>query len=99
MNAGANVSEVCQVIKDVTYVTEKGEVEILSAEQLEFSYRISSFQKRKGAIAAATFSLIPSEEARAKQLKIIEYRTRTQPYGDQSAGCIFRTQKSSLREL
>lgn len=90
MNAGANGSEVCQVVSDVTYVTESGEIEVLGRDQLHFSYRTSSFQERKGAIASATFSLTPSEEARTKQLKIIEYRMRTQPYSDQSAGCVFR---------
>lgn len=94
MNAGANGSEVCQVVQDVTYVTETGEIELLRADQLKFSYRTSSFQRRKGAIAAATFHLSSSEEARSKQLKILEYRTRTQPYSDQSAGCIFRNPES-----
>ena len=90
MNAGANGSEVCQSVKDVTYITETGEIEVLTRDQIEFSYRSSSFQKRKGAIASVTFTLIPSEEARLKQLKIIEYRTQTQPYSDKSAGCVFR---------
>ena len=44
----------------------------------------------KGAILGATFSLKKEENAREKQLSIIAYRTKTQPYGSKSAGCIFR---------
>ncbi len=94
MNAGANGSEVCQVVSDVTYVTEEGEIEVIGRDQIQFSYRTSSFQMRKGAIASVTFSLIPSDLARSKQLKIIEYRTKTQPYHDKSVGCVFRNPES-----
>ncbi len=90
MNAGANGVEVSNVLLDVTYVTEEGQIERFSRESLYFSYRTSSFQTMKGAIAAATFQLKPSVSARKEQLAIIDYRTRTQPYGELSAGCVFR---------
>ena len=90
MNAGANGQETKDNLLEVSFVNEKGDLEILSKNQLSFSYRSSSFQKRKGAIVAATFGLEVSLEARKKQLTIIEYRTKTQPYGEKSAGCVFR---------
>lgn len=90
MNAGANGQETKDSLVEVSYVNEKGELEILTKEQLHFSYRTSSFQSRKGAIVAATFHLSPCSEARKKQLAIIDYRTKTQPYGEKSAGCVFR---------
>lgn len=90
MNAGAGGSEVKDVLTEVTYITEEGELLHLQREKLQFSYRTSSFQGKKGAIAAARFQLKPVLEARQKQLEIITYRTRTQPYGDKSAGCVFR---------
>ena len=90
MNAGASGAETQEALMEVTYVNEKGGLEVLLKNQIAFSYRFSSFQQQKGAIVAAKFVLIPSEEARKKQLSIIEYRTRTQPYQDKSAGCIFR---------
>jgi UDP-N-acetylmuramate dehydrogenase len=90
MNAGANQQETKDHLFDVWYVSEKGDLEILEKKQIEFSYRMSSFQKKKGAVVAATFLLTPSKEARTKQLSIIDYRTKTQPYGDKSAGCVFR---------
>lgn len=90
MNAGANGGETFNCLAEVTYVDETGNLQILSKNQMQWSYRFSSFQQKKGAIAAAKFKLSPSTEARQKQLKIIDYRTKTQPYGDQSAGCVFR---------
>ena len=90
MNAGANETETCESLIAVDYVTDSGEIQHLQKEDLLFSYRTSSFQKTNGAIAAATFKLTPSSEARTKQLDIITYRKNTQPYGNKSAGCMFR---------
>lgn len=90
MNAGASGAQVSDVISEVIYVTDSGEVQRLSKNQLQFGYRSSSFQGKGGSIVAATFTLQPSTEARQKQLGIVDYRTKTQPYGDLSCGCVFR---------
>ncbi len=90
MNAGANGTETCKYLSSINYIDENGVLHTYSIEELQFSYRYSSFHEKKGAIVGATFTLIPSDKAREKQLKIIHYRTETQPYGEKSAGCIFR---------
>lgn len=90
MNAGANGKETCETLQTVTYVDTAGNIKVYSKNELEFSYRYSSFQKMKGAIASAIFQLQKNENARKQQLDIVEYRMRTQPYKDQSAGCMFR---------
>ncbi len=90
MNAGANGSETCQTLESVDYVDPDGFVHNYTKDQLHFAYRTSSFQKWPGAIASATFCLTPCSEARQKQIEIVKYRQKTQPYGDKSAGCIFR---------
>jgi UDP-N-acetylmuramate dehydrogenase len=90
MNAGANGAETFETLTEVTYVNEAGEIEMLPKSALQWSYRHTSFHERKGSIAAARFQLKPSTEARKKQLQLIDYRTKTQPYSDQSAGCVFR---------
>lgn len=95
MNAGANGGETFQTVTEVTYVTETGRVEVLPKDKLKWGYRYSSFQDQKGAIAAARFKLEPSQEARPKQLKIIDYRKKTQPYSEMSAGCVFRNASTS----
>lgn len=90
MNAGANGSETCQPLASVDFISPDGTLQILKKEELHFAYRTSSFQTRRGAIVGATFRLTHSPEARSKQLEIINYRKKTQPYGDKSAGCVFR---------
>jgi len=90
MNAGANGSETCNALVSVDYMDENGILRVLQKNILHFSYRTSSFQKMPGAIIGATFALVPFPEARKKQLEIIGYRKKTQPYGDMSAGCVFR---------
>jgi UDP-N-acetylmuramate dehydrogenase len=95
MNAGANGGETFTSLASVTYIAEDGTVEQIPKGKLSWGYRHSCFQNKKGAIAAATFVLTPSTDAREKQLKIIDYRTKTQPYGDLSAGCVFRNSQTS----
>lgn len=94
MNAGANGSETEESLASVDYVTEKGELKHFDRHEITFGYRSSSFQSLHGAIVGATFSLTPSCNAKSKQLSIIEYRTKTQPYGKKSAGCMFRNPPS-----
>lgn len=90
MNAGANGKETSATLLSVDFVNADGDLQTYSKEQLEFSYRFSSFHHLPGAIVGAKFRLEPSTTARDKQLQIIRYRKATQPYGHKSAGCIFR---------
>lgn len=90
MNAGANGKEACETLCMVEYIDEEGCLHVLKKEDIHFSYRSSSFQTMRGAIAGASFELILSKDAREKQLNIIAYRKKTQPYGEMSAGCVFR---------
>jgi UDP-N-acetylmuramate dehydrogenase len=90
MNAGANGSETQDTLVYADFITEEGTLARYRKKELEFSYRYSSFQKLKGAIVTAAFKLEKGESARQKQLEIISYRQKTQPYGEKSAGCIFR---------
>lgn len=90
MNAGANGGETKDFLKFVDFVDHQGTLQRFQSEEIVFGYRYSSFQDYKGAIVAAAFNLVPSNDAREKQLAIIRYRQTTQPYGDKSAGCVFR---------
>lgn len=89
MNAGANGSETCQALESVDFVDEEGKYIVIPRNELEFSYRHSSFQKRGGAIVGATFTLYQKQEARKQQIEIVNKRKKTQPYGSMSAGCVF----------
>jgi UDP-N-acetylmuramate dehydrogenase len=90
MNAGASGADTSQCLATVDFLTSEGLFKVLTKKELEFNYRYSSFQKMNGSIVGATFKLIKNPEARVKQLEMIAYRTKTQPYGEKSAGCVFR---------
>lgn len=90
MNAGANGHEACEAIHSVDFVESDGTLRRYPKEKIPFAYRSSLFQTLPGAIVGATFQLNPSDKARQKQIEIITYRKETQPYGEKSAGCIFR---------
>lgn len=95
MNAGASQSETFGPLLNVTYLDEKGETRVFAKEELEFGYRFSSFQNMKGVIVSATFKLKEDLLSRKRQIDLLEYRIRTQPYSDPSAGCIFRNPKET----
>ncbi len=90
MNAGANGQETCNPLVSVDFLEETGEIKTFLKNDLHFSYRTSAFQKKKGVILSATFALKPLDAARNSQFEIINYRKKTQPYSDKSAGCVFR---------
>ncbi|MEI8366437.1 MAG: UDP-N-acetylmuramate dehydrogenase [Parachlamydiaceae bacterium] len=89
MNAGANGGETGRCVVSVDFITDQGILQTIHKEDIEFSYRSSSFQKMNGAIVGVTFVLSLNGEARKKQIEIVNYRKKTQPYGEKSAGCIF----------
>lgn len=90
MNAGAGKEETSTYLQEIDFVTKTGELLSFSKRDLVFSYRHSSFQDMSGAIVAARFVLELDTQARDRQLAIINYRTKTQPYGDLSIGCFFK---------
>ncbi len=94
MNAGASGVETCDYLSAVGYIDKEGNFIEKKKEELSFSYRTSSFQSMDKIIVSGRFKLEKVDKAREKQLKIIEYRTATQPYGEKSAGCIFRNPES-----
>ena len=98
MNAGANGMETCQTLASVDFVDEEGELKIILRNDLTFSYRSSSFQKRGGAIVGATFNLTPQLDARKRQIEIVNKRKQTQPYGAMSAGCVFLNPETTVQD-
>lgn len=90
MNAGANGKETSEALESLVFLNEEGERQQFLKNELSFSYRSSSFQSMSGAILEATFVLKENALARSEQLKIVDYRMRTQPLKEKSIGCIFR---------
>ncbi|KAM7279604.1 hypothetical protein ACFE04_006738 [Oxalis oulophora] len=92
MNAGANGQETGNAIRSVDVVTSKGTLMTLDRTDLDFGYRLSSFQDMKelAAIVAVTFQLQRSGSARQRQREYLERRRKSQPLAERSAGSVFR---------
>lgn len=90
MNAGAQGQETSHCLISLTFLTPEGKLLIWKKEELSFAYRYSSLHHLPGMIIDASFQLTYDPEARARQRQQIEYRLRTQPYGEKSAGSIFK---------
>jgi UDP-N-acetylmuramate dehydrogenase len=74
----------------VDILDENGVKRQVLKNDLEYGYRSSAFHKKQWVILAAAFQLYEDRSARERQREMIDYRYRTQPYQDRSAGCVFR---------
>ncbi|WP_053366111.1 UDP-N-acetylmuramate dehydrogenase [Bacillus sp. FJAT-27245] len=93
MNAGAHGSDISKILKKAHILFEDGQIEWLSNEQLEYSYRTSILQKKRpGIVLEAVFQLeTGNREAIVAELqKNKDYRKETQPWNFPCAGSIFR---------
>ena len=92
MNAGAYGGEMKDIVKNVTVLNEKGEINILTNEECEFSYRHSRFTDSKEIVIKVTLELPLGDEAEIKA-KMDEYdqsRREKQPLNLPSAGSTFK---------
>ena len=95
MNAGAYENEFADIIKSVeTYNLESRKIEVLSNEELEFSYRKSNNLKNR-LVTSVNLKASPGDPNKInKTLKsYIQYRKKTQPAGIYNAGSVFKNGK------
>jgi len=90
MNASAFSQAISDTIVSVVYLTEDGILLNLKKDQLDLQYRSSIFQKMKGVILSAKFSLHIDTSARKKQLELLHKKMKNQPLNENNAGCIFK---------
>lgn len=92
MNAGAHGSDLSRILKTAEILFEDGEVLVLTNEELNFAYRTSLLQKKKGVVLEATFQLREGDRrAIAAVLAANKDRRRqTQPLQMPCAGSVFR---------
>lgn len=89
-NAGAAGEDICSVTESVEVLDPSGEVRTL--KQGEFAYRYRKSELKDRVILGATLKLTKEDPKRIKE-KIdahIAHRIASQPYGEQSAGCMFK---------
>lgn len=92
MNAGAYGGEIKDIVKDVTVLNEKGEINVLTNEECEFSYRHSRFTDSKEIVIKVTLELpLGNEnEIKAKMDEYAQSRKEKQPLNLPSAGSTFK---------
>jgi UDP-N-acetylmuramate dehydrogenase len=91
MNAGAFGAEISNYLVSVEVITNNGEIKTLYPNDIEFSYRYSSF-KQSEFILSAKLELIPSSEKEIMNKKLVasEGRKNNQPLRHRSAGSVFK---------
>ena len=92
MNAGAYGGEICNVCTEVEVMDMEGNLRILPAEEMGFSYRHSRLEDEGGIVVSAVFTLNPkpTEEIRALMQDLMNRRRTSQPLDLPSAGSAFK---------
>lgn len=92
MNAGAYGGEMKDVLKEVTVMTEDGEIMTIPAEKLEMGYRTSLVKKAGYLVLEAVISLDKGdmEEIKSIMKDLTEKRVSKQPLEYPSAGSTFK---------
>lgn len=97
MNAGAHLSDTASILVNTHLLSQNGNVEILSPQELGYAYRTSILQGDKRLVTQATFQLQPGADpalVMATTQKHLEKRQTTQPYHLPSCGSVFRNPDS-----
>ncbi len=92
MNAGAYGGEIKDVCQSVRIMDAKGNIRILTAADMEFSYRHSRLEDTGEIVLEAVFQLTPAapEEIRTRMKELMGKRTASQPLELPSAGSAFK---------
>lgn len=94
MNFGCYNTEIKDIIKSVTAITEKG-VEKLSAKDCDFSYRHSRFQKGE-VVISCEIKTVFDKTVRTKAQNVLKKRKASQPLNMPTLGCIFKSDVMSV---
>lgn len=92
MNAGAYGGEMVQVLKEVTVLTQEGEVETIKASELELGYRTSNVLQNGYVVLSGVIELKKGkkEEIKAQMDEYALARKTKQPLEFPSAGSTFK---------
>lgn len=92
MDAGAYGGEIQDVLTEVTFLDEEGQLRTLPADQLQLGYRTSIFAHKPWCLVQATFCLNNGdrEESEAQMQDFMQRRKEKQPLEWPSAGSTFK---------
>ncbi len=90
MNAGGAFGQIADAVASVHALDREGREITLERADIDFGYRRSGLNGLL--LTACDFALRPAETKalRARHLEVMEYKKRTQPLADHSAGCCFK---------
>ena len=90
-NAGAMGGEMRDVVESVE-IYQDGEIRTLGLPDMKFGYRESVLKHVGGVVLRVFLKLQTSEntEGTKKAIEYLKYRSKTQPQGYSSTGCIFK---------
>lgn len=98
MNAGTNLGEIGKLIKEVTLVTEEGELRVEKISEKSFTYRHNHFVQPGEVIVSATMIHLGNDELIPGKIKeYLEYRKKTQPLATKNCGCVFKNPHKELQ--
>ena len=95
MNAGAHGSDVSRILKSAEVILENGELVVMNNDQLDFSYRHSLLQERRGIVTEVVFQLSYGDRLEIAKAMAAnkDRRIHTQPLQMACAGSVFRNPK------
>lgn len=90
MNAGGRFGQISDVVCDVSVLDDAGQVRRLARDEVGFSYRHTELGE--SIIVGANLVLRPEDAARirARYTQIWDYKKKSQPLAEYSAGCVFK---------
>ncbi|MFC1807199.1 UDP-N-acetylmuramate dehydrogenase [Candidatus Omnitrophota bacterium] len=94
-NAGAHGSSISDIVRDISCVNLKGNIETLKRDEISFGYRESNLAKK--IIVGVTLALKTKSRKKINSLlsSYVRERLSQQDYAFPSAGCIFKNPKGS----
>ncbi|NIQ03797.1 MAG: UDP-N-acetylmuramate dehydrogenase [Nitrospinaceae bacterium] len=92
MNAGADGTEIGEVVRSVTRVNAQGDLEILKKDDLKFEYRKTTFPTEGGIIVEAELELKKGEHAKIQEIidSHLSRRRNKQPLTMPNSGSVFK---------
>ena len=92
MNAGAYGGEICQICESVDVMDMEGNIQTLTCDQMQFSYRHSILEETSGIVVSAVFHLQQGDKEQIKEtMKTLQRkRSASQPLDLPSAGSAFK---------
>lgn len=90
MNAGGTFGQIADCVVKVHAIDRQGRDITLERAKIPFAYRRSGLSEL--IITGAEFQLTPGDRAtlRTSHLEVMQYKKRTQPMAENSAGCAFK---------